>query len=147
MAKERPSYGAKGRDGCKEAWCVSMANERMYLLHEPSGFYVPLGKRMGWGWYGVPVDIGFHIRSLYELVECQEAEGDQDAFVVAFEGDDRLRVSVPSHIDGEHMSVFCDAELNDLTSLAHEIWAVAQLMPNEGIEDGVDRIVNVLRFK
>ena len=29
--------------------------------------------------------------------------------------------------------------------IAHEIWATAQLMPGEGIEDGVDRIVGVLK--
>jgi len=31
-----------------------------------------------------------------------------------------------------------------LDGLAHEIWAAAQLMPNEGIVDGVDRIKKVL---
>ena len=30
-------------------------------------------------------------------------------------------------------------------ALAHEIWAVAQLAPGEGIVDGVDRIVSLLR--
>lgn len=32
-----------------------------------------------------------------------------------------------------------------LDALAHEIWAVAQLAPGEGIVDGVDRIVSLLR--
>jgi len=32
-----------------------------------------------------------------------------------------------------------------LDELAHEIWAVAQLAPGEGIVDGVDRIVALLR--
>ena len=30
-----------------------MANNRMFLLHRPSGKAVYLGKRMGWGWYAV----------------------------------------------------------------------------------------------
>jgi len=32
----------------------------------------------------------------------------------------------------------------DIESEAHEIWAMAQLMPDEGIVDGVDRIKNKL---
>jgi len=32
-------------------------------------------------------------------------------------------------------------------SKAHEIWAVAQLMPGEGIEDGVARIEKILEEK
>lgn len=31
-----------------------------------------------------------------------------------------------------------------LDDLAHEIWSVAQLLPNEGIEDGVERIKNII---
>lgn len=71
-----------------------MANERMYLLHTDSGYYVPLGKRMGWGWYGLPDDAHRRIKKLYSMVESQEAEGDQDAFVVAFENDSRLKANV-----------------------------------------------------
>lgn len=33
---------------------------------------------------------------------------------------------------------------NVLLGLAHEIWATAQLLPGEGIEDGVERIVALL---
>jgi hypothetical protein len=32
----------------------------------------------------------------------------------------------------------------DIDGLAHELWAVAQLLPGEGIVDGVDRIKAVL---
>ena len=31
-----------------------------------------------------------------------------------------------------------------LTNIAHEIWATAQLLPEEGIEDGVCRIEKIL---
>ena len=34
---------------------------------------------------------------------------------------------------------------DDLLDLAHEIWATAQLLPGEGIEDGVERIVDILK--
>lgn len=34
---------------------------------------------------------------------------------------------------------------DSLEGIAHEIWACAQLGPDEGITDGVDRIVDVLR--
>lgn len=32
----------------------------------------------------------------------------------------------------------------DLEGLAHEIWAVAQVLPEEGIEHAVDRISQIL---
>ena len=31
-----------------------------------------------------------------------------------------------------------------LIDIAHEMWAAAQLVPGEGVEDGVDRIVDIL---
>jgi len=33
----------------------------------------------------------------------------------------------------------------NLNDIAHEIWATAQLLPNEGIEDGVVRIESILK--
>jgi hypothetical protein len=33
----------------------------------------------------------------------------------------------------------------NFNGIAHELWAVAQLLPNEGIEDGVARIEKLLR--
>ena len=33
----------------------------------------------------------------------------------------------------------------DIAGFAHELWASAQLMPNEGIEDGVQRIMQLLK--
>ena len=35
--------------------------------------------------------------------------------------------------------------MDQLSPLAHEIWAAAQLMPDEGIEDGVERIIAILK--
>ena len=71
-----------------------MANQRMFLVHVPSGCYVPLGKRMGWGWYDVPKDLSDRIQKLYKMIESQEAEGDQDDFVIAFESDKRLKKNI-----------------------------------------------------
>jgi len=64
-----------------------MANERMFLLHVPSGYSVYLGKRMGWGWYDADESTGPRIQRLFEMVETQQAEGEQDAFAIAFEND------------------------------------------------------------
>jgi len=34
-----------------------------------------------------------------------------------------------------------------IDDIAHEVWAVAQLQHNEGIEDGVNRIISTLKGK
>ena len=68
-----------------------MANERMYLLHTPSGYHVCIGKRMGWGWYGAPSSE--LVQELFDMVDSQEAAGDQDAFEIALESDPRLEMS------------------------------------------------------
>lgn len=38
-------------------------------------------------------------------------------------------------------------KLKKIEDHAHEIWALAQLLPNEGVEDGVDRITKFLLGK
>jgi hypothetical protein len=70
-----------------------MANERMYVLHVPSGGYCYLAKRMGWGWYGLR-DAEARLTALFSAQEHCELEGDQDAFVIAFEGDPRLKTLI-----------------------------------------------------
>lgn len=67
-----------------------MANRRMYLLHRPSGHYVYISKRMGWGWYGLNTDSIELINEIFRKVEEGEVLGDQDDFVIAMEGDSRL---------------------------------------------------------
>jgi len=37
------------------------------------------------------------------------------------------------------------ATQSEIRDLSHEIWAAAQLLPNEGIEDGVERIETILQ--
>ena len=57
-----------------------MANNRIFLVYEPTGRAVCLGKRMAWGWYGVLTDIGEKLQILYDHV--REEGSDQDAFRV-----------------------------------------------------------------
>jgi hypothetical protein len=60
-----------------------MANNRMYLLHRPSGMAVPLGKRMGLGWYESAA--AFQIMKLFDWVEDKAAPNEQDDFVIVME--------------------------------------------------------------
>lgn len=63
-----------------------MANNRLWLVHRPSGLSVFLGKRMASGWYGAPPDLGEKLNSLFTAAE--DAEGSQDDFVLAIEDAD-----------------------------------------------------------
>lgn len=54
-------------------------------MHRPSNTAVYLGKHMGWGWGGVPDDIKEQIEDLFEKVQYQEAEGNQEDFCVALD--------------------------------------------------------------
>lgn len=64
-----------------------MANNRMFLVHVPTGLAVGLGKRMGWGWYTADAGtIGPKIQLLYDTLERDYAyEGEQDNFALAME--------------------------------------------------------------
>lgn len=44
-------------------------------------------------------------------------------------------------IDDFMVNAYSNLKLNDIAS---EIWSVAQLLPGEGIEDGMNRIVKIL---
>lgn len=46
-----------------------MANNRMWLVHKPSGSAVFLGKRMGGSWYGTPEDLSERIAVLFSVTE------------------------------------------------------------------------------
>ena len=65
-----------------------MANNRMYLVHKPSGLKFYLGKRMGWGWYCKPEeDLTGKLQKFFD--ECIENNGDeinsQDDFAIGME--------------------------------------------------------------
>lgn len=61
-----------------------MANNRMYLLHRPSGRAVYLGKRMASGWYGAPSNVRDALEALYEAVERDPGDNGDD-FCIAME--------------------------------------------------------------
>ena len=56
-----------------------MANNRMYLIHRPTGTAIMLGKRMGWGWYQPPT--GEQMERFFEASEEQR----QDDFYIGME--------------------------------------------------------------
>lgn len=66
-----------------------MANNRMFLVHVPTGLAAPLGKRMGWGWYmadETQKKMGDRVALLFQVLEDEhDYEGRQDDFAVALE--------------------------------------------------------------
>ena len=61
-----------------------MANNRMFLVHRPSGLAVFLGKRMGHGWYTTDRCIG--VQELFDALENEHTYyNQQDDFAVALE--------------------------------------------------------------
>ena len=62
-----------------------MANNRMYLVHVPTGLAVFLGKRMGYGWYTTKEErIGPLVQKLFDVLDQEHVER-QDDFAVAME--------------------------------------------------------------
>ncbi len=61
-----------------------MWDNRMWLVHRPTGESICLGKRMAWGWHGPPTQ-----ESLTEFynrcVDGDDSIGGQDDFVLAME--------------------------------------------------------------
>ena len=66
-----------------------MANNRMFLVHLPTGLAAPLGKRMGWGWYigeETKAKMGARVELLFEVLDREHFYADkQDDFAVALE--------------------------------------------------------------
>lgn len=68
-----------------------MSNQKMLILHTPSGNAAILSKRGGWGWYGVDQGSVIAIDRLMEWVEHNsKSEAEGDAFALVFEGDPRI---------------------------------------------------------
>jgi hypothetical protein len=67
----------------------AMANNRMFLVHLPTGLSAPLGKRMGCGWYTseeTQAKMGDRVALLFEVLEKEHFYADeQDDFAVAME--------------------------------------------------------------
>jgi len=64
-----------------------MANNRLYLVHEPSMVGAYIGKRMARGWYDGR-NAGASLEELYEYVDSFHAET-QDEYIVLKETDDK----------------------------------------------------------
>ena len=64
-----------------------MANNRMFLVHTPTGLAAKLGNRMGYGWYirNQPEEIGDGIEKLFAQLESDEYPGGQDQFEIIME--------------------------------------------------------------
>ena len=62
-----------------------MANNRMCIVHKPTGYAVWLGKRMAVGWYCNAEDIQKELNDMYNLIEKEEGCINQDDFVIALE--------------------------------------------------------------
>lgn len=62
-----------------------MADSRMFLVYRPTGDAVYLGKRMAWGWYGVPDDVAERINELFAKAEQAACDFSQDDFAIAME--------------------------------------------------------------
>lgn len=66
-----------------------MANNRMFLVHLPTGLAAGLAKRMGWGWYTASsvdqAQIGRRIQRLFDVLEDRGYEDRQDDFAIALE--------------------------------------------------------------
>ena len=64
-----------------------MANNRLFLVHRPTGEAVFLGKRMCGGWYGVPDNVKERIEELFSRI-ANGSPGSQDDMVLAMEEND-----------------------------------------------------------
>lgn len=61
-----------------------MANNRMYLMHRPSGLYIYLGKRLANGWFDIPDNLGFKIEQLHRNI-WEEGYYTTDDFCIGLE--------------------------------------------------------------
>lgn len=59
-----------------------MADNRMFLVHKPTGLGVCLGKRMDWGWYNPPSES--EMQHFFDYLKTHP-EGSQDDFVLLME--------------------------------------------------------------
>jgi hypothetical protein len=59
-----------------------MANNRMYLIHRPSGTVLYLGKRLAFGWHGPIAEVN----EFFDATErAEDTQLTQDDFVLAME--------------------------------------------------------------
>lgn len=83
-----------------------MANNRMFLVHLPTGLAALLGKRMGWGWYiseETQAKMGDRVELLFEVLEREHFyAAKQDDFAVALEDASGATLATGAWQYGEH---------------------------------------------
>ena len=62
-----------------------MANNRMFLVHRPTGIAVMLGKRYTGGWYVHTEDISSRVQKLFDVADEEDRTGLQDDYCIALE--------------------------------------------------------------
>lgn len=62
-----------------------MANNRLWLIHRPSGAAVCLGKRMDVGWYRPYENLETEIALFFDAADTHSDEKTQDDFTLAIE--------------------------------------------------------------
>lgn len=61
-----------------------MANNRMFLIHQPTGLAIIIGKHMGWGWYNPPEQDT--LQAFYARVEDESGnEAEMEDFCLGME--------------------------------------------------------------
>lgn len=68
-----------------------MADERLYILHVPSGRAVFIAKRFGLHWKQVPENIGTRLKMLLDLVSDENDIETIDDITTCFDGDERIK--------------------------------------------------------
>jgi hypothetical protein len=86
-----------------------MANNRMYLVHKPTGHAVYLGKRFLGGYYDAPENLSKQVQKLFDLAEESKVES-QDDFCVVFESKNDATCAMDS--DDIEMKIIQDGDLN-----------------------------------
>ena len=74
-----------------------MPNNKMYLVHIPTGLAVSLGKRMGQGWYikeSASNELAKNIAKLYDVLDSSFNVGAQDDFAIALEDADKSTLAI-----------------------------------------------------
>ncbi len=73
-----------------------MANNRLYLIHRPSGAWVQLGTRMGFGWGSSKFDLNERINNFFQLAKESSDDESQDEFILAMENVPRVTADAPT---------------------------------------------------
>ena len=76
-----------------------MADNRMYLVHRPTGLAIHLGNRMSFGWYTTSEEIPIH--KLFGALGGQQYAFKQDDFAIAMENARDAPMAIGGWMRGE----------------------------------------------